>query len=204
MTTMQNIEEQIQNAPLTKDEARQQFIEKTEELGLGHVFSFDEAWDFVEYKRSQTLFAETVEEFRQKISKTDGYLGDNSLHGMNPTTHSFADGQYIREIYNPADEIVITKIHKQNHPFFLLEGKMTIITLEKTETIEAPYYGVTKAGTQRIIYTHEPCRFVTVHRTDSISVDDIQKEVIADSFEELDLAPLQIEHIQKLILELES
>jgi len=204
MISMQEIDNQIKTAPLTKEEARQQFLEKTEELGINHAFSFDEAWDFVEYKRSQALFDEAVKKFTQEISKTDGFLGDNSLHGMNPTTHNFADGQYIREIYNPANEIIVTKIHKQNHPFFLLEGKMTIITLEETITIEAPYYDVTKAGTQRIIYTHEPCRFVTVHRTDSLSIDDIEKEVIAESFEELDLSPRQIEHIQKLTSELES
>lgn len=203
MISMQEIHNQIKTAPLTKEEARQQFLEKTEELGINHAFSFDEAWEFVEYKRSQALFDEAVKNFTQAISKTDGFLGDNSLHGMNPTTHNFADGQYIREIYNPANEIIVTKIHKQNHPFFLLEGKMTIITLEETITIEAPYYDVTKAGTQRIIYTHEPCRFVTVHRTDSLSIDDIEKEVIAESFEELDLSPRQIEHIEKLTSELE-
>lgn len=203
MISMQEIDNQIKTAPLTKEEARQQFLEKTEELGINHAFSFDEAWEFVEYKRSQVLFDEAVKKFTQAISKTDGFLGDNSLHGMNPTTHNFADGQYIREIYNPANEIIVTKIHKQNHPFFLLEGKMTIITLEETITIEAPYYDVTKAGTQRIIYTHEPCRFVTVHRTDSLSIDDIEKEVIAESFEELDLSPRQIEHIEKLTSELE-
>ena len=204
MTTMKDIDNQIQQAPLTKEEAKKQFIEKTKDMGLSHAFSFDEAWAFVEHKRSQVLFEQAVDKFKAAMSKADGYLGHNSLHGMNPTTHNFADGQYIREIYNPANEIIVTKIHKQNHPFFLLEGKMTIITLEKTETIEAPYYAVTKAGTQRIIYTHEPCRFVTVHRTDSISVDEIEKEVIADSFEELDLSPRQIEHIQKLTSELES
>lgn len=204
MISMQEIDNQIKTAPLTREEARQQFLEKTEELGINHAFSFDEAWEFVEYKRSQALFDEAVKKFTQAISKTDGFLGDNSLHGMNPTTHNFADGQYIREIYNPANEIIVTKIHKQNHPFFLLEGKMTIITLEETITIEAPYYDVTKAGTQRIIYTHEPCRFVTVHRTDSLSIDDIEKEVIAESFEELDLSPRQIEHIEKLTSELES
>ena len=203
MISMQEIDNQIKTAPLTKEEARQQFLEKTEELGINHAFSFDEAWEFVEYKRSQALFDEAVKKFTQAISKTDGFLGDNSLHGMNPTTHNFADGQYIREIYNPANEIIVTKIHKQNHPFFLLEGKMTIITLEETITIEAPYYDVTKAGTQRIIYTHEPCRFVTVHRTDSLSIDDIEKEVIAESFEELDLSPRQIERIEKLTSELE-
>mgnify|MGYP001069404137 CR=1 FL=1 len=204
MTTMKDIDHQIKTAPLTKEQARQQFLEKTEELGLNHVFSFDEAWDFIEYKRSQQLFDEAVSRFDKSISKSINYLGDNALHAMNPTTHSFADGQYIREIYNPADAIIITKIHKKNHPFFLLEGKMTIITLEETITIEAPHYGVTKAGTKRIIYTHEPCRFVTVHRTDSTSISEIEEEVVTDSFDELNLQPRELSEIKRLIDEMEQ
>jgi hypothetical protein len=201
---MKDIDHQIKTAPLTKEQARQQFLEKTEELGLNHVFSFDEAWDFIEYKRSQQLFDEAVSRFDKSISKSINYLGDNALHAMNPTTHSFADGQYIREIYNPADAIIITKIHKKNHPFFLLEGKMTIITLEETITIEAPHYGVTKAGTKRIIYTHEPCRFVTVHRTDSTSISEIEEEVVTDSFDELNLQPRELSEIKRLIDEMEQ
>lgn len=204
MTTMRDIDHQIKTAPLTKEDARKQFLEKTEELGLNHVFSFDEAWDFIEYKRSQQLFDEAVSRFDKSISKSINYLGDNALHAMNPTTHSFADGQYIREIYNPADSIIITKIHKKNHPFFLLEGKMTIITLEETITIEAPHYGVTKAGTKRIIYTHEPCRFVTVHRTDSTSISEIEEEVVTDSFDELNLQPRELSEIKRLIDEMEQ
>lgn len=204
MTTMKDIDHQIKTAPLTKEGARKQFLEKTEELGLNHVFSFDEAWDFIEYKRSQQLFDEAVSRFDKSISKSVNYLGDNALHAMNPTTHSFADGQYIREIYNPADAIIITKIHKKNHPFFLLEGKMTIITLEETITIEAPHYGVTKAGTKRIIYTHEPCRFVTVHRTDSTSISEIEEEVVTDSFDELNLQPRELSEIKRLTDEMEQ
>ena len=204
MTTMQDIEHQIESAPLTKDEAREQFVKTTERLGIKHVFSFDDAWDFVVHKRSQDFFNQKVAEFSEKMRASDGHRGHNGLHAFNPTTHSFADGQYIREIFNPANEIIVTKVHLKNHPFFLLEGKMSIITAEGFETIEAPYYGVTKAGTRRIIMAHEDCRFVTVHRTDSLSVSDIEKEVVADSFEELKLEPRETAHIEELIEGLEN
>tara|TARA_R110001606_G_scaffold32889_2_gene98928 strand:+ start:1633 stop:2238 length:606 start_codon:yes stop_codon:yes gene_type:complete len=201
---MQDIEHQIESAPLTKDEAREQFVKTTERLGIKHVFSFDDAWDFVVHKRSQDFFNQKVAEFSEKMKASEGHRGHNGLHAFNPTTHSFADGQYIREIFNPANEIIVTKVHLKNHPFFLLEGKMSIITAEGFETIEAPYYGVTKAGTRRIIMAHEDCRFVTVHRTDSLSVSDIEKEVVADSFEELKLEPRETAHIEELIEGLEN
>ena len=54
--SMDAIDEQIKNAPLSKEEARKQFVEKTASLNLQHTFTFDEAWEFAEYKRKQTDF----------------------------------------------------------------------------------------------------------------------------------------------------
>ena len=204
MTTMQDIEHQIQEAPLTREQAKEQFLRKTEELGLKHTFSFDEAWDFVIFKRSQDFFNEKVAEFTKKLEASEGHRGHNEAHAFNPKTHNFADGQYIREIFNPANEIIVTKVHLKNHPFFLLEGKMSIITAEGFETIEAPYYGVTKAGTRRIIMAHEDCRFVTVHRTDNLSVSDIEDEVVSDSFDDFKFETRETANIEKLIESLEN
>ena len=200
--TMDEIDAQIAARPLTKEEARQQFIEQTAKLGLKHTFSFDEAWDFVEYKRSQSEYEEKVAEFEQAVNNHSASLGHNSLHGQNPTKHSFADGQYIREIYNPSGLIIVTKIHNRNHPFFLLQGDMTIITDEGQQRIQAPYYGITKAGTKRIIYTHEECVFVTVHATESMDLAEIEEEVIADGFGSTDRHSIDTEQIDKLISKL--
>ena len=58
------------------------------------------------------------------------------LSNTNPVKHSFAENICVREIYNPANEFIITAIHAQSHPFFLLKGSMSIITHEGIETID--------------------------------------------------------------------
>tara|TARA_R110000803_G_C11856913_1_gene306639 strand:+ start:37 stop:648 length:612 start_codon:yes stop_codon:yes gene_type:complete len=199
--SMRDIDNQIETRPLTKEHAKQQFIEKTQELNIQHAFKFDEAWDFVEYKRKQQKFRETVIKFEKAINNHESSLG-NELHELNPTKHSFADGQYIREIYNPAGIILVTKIHSKTHPFFLMKGEMSIITEEGSERIKAPYQGITKAGTKRVIYTHSECVFITVHRTDNLSVTDIENEVIASSFDEVNLTVPDTLEIKRLIKEL--
>ena len=159
--SMSKIEQQIQTNPLSKEAAREQFLNKTKEFNLQHAFSFDEAWDFVEYKKKQKEFRETVSTFEEALKKHESSLGD-STHELNPTKHSFSDGQYIREIYNPAGLVLVTKIHSKNHPFFLMKGEMSILTEEGVERIRAPHQGITKAGTKRIIFTHSECVFITV------------------------------------------
>ena len=62
---------------------------------------------------------------------------------------------------------------------------MTILSEDGEKTIKAPHYGITPAGTKRIIYAHEDCVFVTVHVTDKKDTKEIEKDIIAKKFEEL-------------------
>ena len=43
--TIEKIKKQVEEEPLTKEECKAQFIEKTEELGIKHSFDFEEAWE---------------------------------------------------------------------------------------------------------------------------------------------------------------
>ena len=59
---------------------------------------------------------------------------------------------------------------------------MSILTENGVIHIQAPHHGITKPGTKRFIYTHTDCVFITVHATDQTDVAKIEKEVIADNF----------------------
>ena len=63
---------------MDKKSAKKQFDEMTEELGIEHTFSFDEAWDFMTYKRAIQLVKDptssypidyTKEQFRKGVMK---------------------------------------------------------------------------------------------------------------------------------------
>ena len=98
--SMQEIDNQVETQPLNKQQAKQQFIEKTKEFNLQHSFNFDEAWDYVQHKKKQKDFQEKITLFEKAVINHDNSLGETT-HDLNPTKHSFADGQYVREIYNP-------------------------------------------------------------------------------------------------------
>lgn len=166
-----------------KEQARQQFDEMTDKLGIKHTFTFDEAWDFALAQR----YRQGIVEFESALRNHPKTLPQHEIDTVNPLKHSFADGCYIREVTNPANELIVTKIHKTMHPFFLLEGDMSILTERGPKRIHAPYYGITKAGTKRVIYTHSKCVFVTVHVTKERDLAKIEDEVIAKDFDEIPL-----------------
>ena len=180
----EKIKQQVENNPLTKEESKAQFVKVTEMLGLKHSFNFDEAWEIGLEIRQRKEFREKITELEQTIINVEGTTGA-VMHKANPVKHTFAGGCYIREIYNPAHELIITKIHKKEHPFFLMKGEMSILTEEGIQNIKAPYQGITKPGTKRAIYTHEECIFITVHATDSNTIEDVEEEVVCTKYEDL-------------------
>lgn len=178
---LKDIDDQAVSDPLSKEELKKQFIEKTQELGLKHTFTFEEAWEVAKEIRQKQEFRDKITDLHEQMVEGGALVG-KELHEANPTKHSFAGGCYVREIYNPPSMLIMTKIHKVDHPFFLMSGKMSVLTEEGIHTIEAPYHGITKAGTKRVIYTHEPCTFVTVHATDKTTPEEVEEEVIAKDF----------------------
>ena len=196
---MSDIDEQIQEAPLTKEEARAQFIEKTEKFDLKHTFSFDEVWDTIEETKRKKEFREKIVEFEQAGRDAGMFMSDEDLQKANPLKHSFADGCYIREIFNPAGQILVTKIHKKEHPFFLLQGEMSILTEDGIQHLKAPHHGITRVGTKRIIYTHTDCVFITVHATDKTNIAEIEEDVIAKGFDDKSISEEDFKELKTIM-----
>lgn len=136
----------------------------------------------------------TKEGFRKGILKVEEILeksgkawNKKDKDFINPLEHMFADGLYVRKIFTPAGQLLVTEIHKKDNAFFVMKGKITIMSEDGEVTIKAPYYGITKAGTKRIIYVHEDCIFVTTHPTNAKNVKDAEEELIAKNFKEIEV-----------------
>ncbi len=132
---------------------------------------------------------------RDKILEFEKILGSSpdsktgeELDKMCPLKHTFVDGAYVREIFMPKGTVITSKIHKICHPYFILTGKVIVATEEGVVNIEAPYSGVTPAGTKRVIHVLEDCRWVTVHTNPDNTQDlgEIESRIIAKSFEEIE------------------
>ncbi len=129
-------------------------------------------------------------EFRNMIMKAQNHVENmpgaamgGELDKLCPLKHSFGKDVYVREIFVPAGHIIITKIHKFNHPFFVMKGRVSILTEEGVKHITAPYHGMTKAGTKRAVFHHEDTIWITVHGTNKTDLKEIEDEIISKDFE---------------------
>ena len=126
--------------------------------------------------RSKILHLE--EEMRKE---PDALIGDSC-----PLKHSFAKGLYIREITMPANMLFVTKIHKFSHAAFILCGVVSILEESSARRVTAPASFITPPRTKRVVFTHKETVWTTVHATDKTDIKEIEEEIIAKSFEELD------------------
>lgn len=136
-----------------------------------------------EIARNQSI-REEILNFEEQLKATEGVLlGDSDVC---PLKHSFSDGIYVREIRIPAGMYIVGKIHKHDHPNFLMSGEVDVITEAGSETIIGPCSMISSAGTKRALYAVTDLVWVTVHHnpTNTQDLAELEKIVIADSYED--------------------
>lgn len=140
-------------------------------------------------------------EARAKIGALqDAMLGELERAGLDreqelaklcPLKHVFAPGGeckhvYAREILLPAGLTIVGKIHKHAHLNMLMKGRVSVFTEKGREEFVGPLTMVSQAGTKRAVYAHEDTVWVTVHLTQSTNLEEIEAEIIAKDFAELE------------------
>lgn len=116
---------------------------------------------------------------------------EQELARLCPLKHVFAPGGdckhvYAREILLPAGLTIVGKIHKHAHLNMLMKGRVSVFTEKGREDFTGPLTMVSQAGTKRAVYAHEDTIWVTVHLTNSTDLDEIEAEIIAKDFAELE------------------
>ena len=140
------------------------------------------------------LLWESIEDLHKAITGVEGCVEHHTdaMQAVCPVTHHLENGLYTREIFMPAGQLVISFIHKQNHPSFFMEGDMSLLMdTGEVKRVKAPMTVHTEVGTQRVAYIHEDTRGVCVYRTDAETVEEAEKEVYTMDFRELPEAVIQ-------------
>jgi hypothetical protein len=121
----------------------------------------------------------------QLRSQEDHIVGDSLTC---PLKHSFADGIYVREIFIPKGLFIVGKIHKHEHPNFLMSGTVDIVTEEGSTRLVGPCAMISPSGTKRALHSITDLVWITVHHnpTNTQDIAELEGKVIAESFEVYD------------------
>lgn len=112
--------------------------------------------------------------------------GTKEMNEMFPLKHNLQDGLYTREILMPKGSLVVSFIHKQNHPSFFMSGEMSVLLdTGEVKRIKAPMKVMTEIGTQRVAYMHEDCVWICVYKTNKKTVEEAEKDVYTQDYKDL-------------------
>ena len=85
-------------------------------------------------------FINKVEDLQEAMLNSDSELIAKGNSDMFPLKHTFAEGIYIREMFMQEGGLVIGRVHKNDHVWFLLSGELQIATDRGAEFYEGPCY----------------------------------------------------------------
>ena len=138
----------------------------------------------------------TEQEFRTWLDDVEsrmavheaGVVKGAAMDEFLPLKHTFTPGLYTRQITMPKGAIVVSRIHLHEHPFIISKGKVLVYDGRSTTLYEAPYQGVTKPGTKRLLFIFEDTVWTTFHVTNHSTLEEVSKPgvVVVDTWDEFD------------------
>jgi quercetin dioxygenase-like cupin family protein len=101
------------------------------------------------------------------------------------TTHHFAPGVYMREIFIPKGTTLTGKIHRTEHMNILSQGDLSVWTEDGVKRLKASTVIKSQPGIKRVGFAHEDSVWITVHPTEETDIDKLEDMLIAKSFDEV-------------------
>lgn len=144
-------------------------------------------------KKQEVFFEQDGSNFIEQVEFIENLLinsNDPNIFVGNsdalPLKHSFSEGVYVREIFIKKGMFAIGKIHKFEHTFFLMKGKMLLCGEDGVKEIEAPFYGNASAGTKRVVVALEDSVFVNVHPnpTNIKEIEKLEESFVVSSYKD--------------------
>jgi mannose-6-phosphate isomerase-like protein (cupin superfamily) len=94
------------------------------------------------------------------------------------TKHFFANGMYLRKLPRPKDTLIVGKVHRHEHFYFVMYGRLRVTTDDGVRELGPGEVIVSKPGTKRAVLALEDSCACTVHRVSSYDLDEIEAEII--------------------------
>lgn len=101
------------------------------------------------------------------------------LHVFTPKGPDTPAGLYTRQITMPAGSLIVSKIHKTEHPYIISKGRV-LVWIDETgwQQLQAPHMGITKPGTRRVLIVLEETVWTTFHVGNETTVEEIEARII--------------------------
>lgn len=149
---------------------------------------------------TETVDIQKVSRKQEGIDTLEKLMLDELPPAIEELTHTFTPGLYCRKWQAKAGTLWVSRIHKTEHQFVVLEGAASVWVDGNEFYYEAPHHGVTKPGTRRILYIWEDIIWMTFHA----NPDDLNEDEIVELITEVHDNKLFSKEDEEKLLEIRS
>ena len=98
------------------------------------------------------------------------------------TKNTFHGGMYCRQVFFKAGFLVVGKVHKREHFFFVASGTLLVTTDDGPQNMVGPQMVCSPPGTRRAVYAQTDVLCMTFHRTDATTVEEAELDLVEEDF----------------------
>lgn len=124
--------------------------------------------------------------FRERIFMVEKRLAELPQIEI-PIEHHFAAGIYARTMIAPRGTMLTGKIYKVPQMIIVSKGDITIRSESYNGRLIGPHIYESPIGSKRFGYCHTDVVWTCLVKTNADNVEDAEKEIYAESFEEIDV-----------------
>lgn len=136
--------------------------------------------------QAREVLSQVPEAFWQKVTRFIKRWKHTPHAFELPRRDLFTPGLYTRQVFMPAGSLVISRVHLTEHPFILSAGAVMVWDpYAGVRILRAPYTGVTKPGTIRLLFILRDAVWTTFHATTHTDPETVEKEITLDPTEML-------------------
>lgn len=129
---------------------------------------------------SELVYTPIDGDMKEKVMVLQKAMIQNITPMSLDTKHRFHGGMYLREVFRPADFLIVGKVHKKEHFYIVLSGTVVITTDNGVTEVTGPYIFDSKPGTKRAVYAKTDATCITIHRVESETIEDVENELVED------------------------
>jgi hypothetical protein len=102
------------------------------------------------------------------------------------TNHYFAHGMYLRTVFSPAGSVIVGKVHKTEHFYAVLTGRVQVTSdkgvLDLNASRDGPQILTSPVGSKRAVYVVEDAWRMTVHLNpdDETDIETVESRLVED------------------------
>jgi len=94
---------------------------------------------------------------------------------------------YARELFMPANSVIMGKIHLNEHFVFIAFGDVVVATDETVVRYTGPQTFIGKPGSKRVLHVLQDTLWTAIHVTDAHTVQECEDTLVAANYSDLAL-----------------